>query len=564
MPRAPTLIPFLALSILFGYTLIKVPLDLELLASRNFEDQVQADLALKSTIAQNCRTVLTSSRNRADLALVSKLSPPLSPTIEHNCTVNIQRTHLERFHLRSYWSMGLQVASDTGALLHKGVYVAQTPLPFALWPLGVFVIAILFEISWFSFSLAVTTLLLDLFGLNMFEFLRALPSLLQSAGREPLAASYLLLAIWAALAYSRRGNRVHAKETAKPESLRIQGYLMAAVGLWNPIALTLAARLWLPVRRSIARLVSFFDAQLVLTALSLYLFSFDSNSTYSNWIENLLLPRYFTFAILIFMALHYVSPLPRPPQIAIWKATSVLRAILAVVGMEAAARFFSLGEELGTLTRVSIALVASELLWPFGIRWNTALRLSSRWGGVVIFGCLISVICSELGAVDLVLLVADPRMHPVAIVLFTFVGAWLMAFATGSFSLAFFSLWTLVTNHSAEPLVRAAILDGTLCGLFLSPLSLWNLLPAGLFRIPMGHVIRMRIQQLFFPILIGTCIYAVAAVNSMGVLRPASFIFLCLAVVVLQLQRKRWKWGDTPEPGERSDVRSIQSVGAPA
>ena len=97
---------------------------------------------------------------------------------------------------------------------------------------------------------------------------------------------------------------------------------------------------------------------------------------------------------------------------------------------------------------------------------------------------------------------------------------------------------------ASVPLVRAALLDGILAGILLSPFSLVNLIPAAQFRIGMGALIAERFRQLAFPLEIGVTIYAIGAINSVGILRPATFVFLCLVAVAYQLRKGAWRFGN--------------------
>jgi hypothetical protein len=144
----------------------------------------------------------------------------------------------------------------------------------------------------------------------------------------------------------------------------------------------------------------------------------------------------------------------------------------------------------------------------------------------------------------MVLGLIDPRMHPTAMVFFTYLGSMLLALATGSFTASYFPLMIFLSNHQGEPLVHAALLEGILAGLFLSPFSLFNLLPSVQLRLSMKELLALRIQQLGFPLLISTVIYAISAMSSIAILRPVTFIFLCLLGLFIQLKKQQWKVGN--------------------
>ena len=46
-----------------------------------------------------------------------------------------------------------------------------------------------------------------------------------------------------------------------------------------------------------------------------------------------------------------------------------------------------------------------------------------------------------------------------------------------------------------------------------------------------------------YPMIIGATIYAVSAINSVAILQPVTFIFMCLLAVTFQLRKSEWHLG---------------------
>lgn len=314
--------------------------------------------------------------------------------------------------------------------------------------------------------------------------------------------------------------------------------ILGSIGLWNPAAFTIAGRLFLPFQGSVNRIASFFTAQVAAVCLSLYLLAFDINQLQAFMSDSLLLPRYFTFGALIFMFLQHERPKREPIT---WKLGGFWRSVLCIVAIEAMAFHFRFLEGTSTITRIGAALVISQLLAPVGVRWKSFGREALHWSAMVVLSACIAVLSAQLSVTDLTLLIFDPRIHPTGVVFFTFLSGIVLGFVSGSFAISFFALFATLMKTAAVPLVKAALLDGILAGILLSPLSIHNLLPAAQFGVSMSNLIAYRFKQLAFPLAIGTLIYAVAAINSVAILRPATFVFLCLVAVVAQLKRKAWK-----------------------
>ena len=103
---------------------------------------------------------------------------------------------------------------------------------------------------------------------------------------------------------------------------------------------------------------------------------------------------------------------------------------------------------------------------------------------------------------------------------FTFGAGIAIGFVTGSVSTTFFALSPVLTKFYSVAVVRAALVDGILAGVVLSPLSLYNLLPMVHYRMRLHHLIGLRFRQVAVPLCLGGIIYLVSAINTVAILRP--------------------------------------------
>jgi hypothetical protein len=316
--------------------------------------------------------------------------------------------------------------------------------------------------------------------------------------------------------------------------------LLAAVALWNPTVFTLAGRLLLPFRGALRKVAPFFTLQAAALALSLYLFSLDSLHLHSVLFQSILLPRYFTFGLLLFLAVEY-KPARQEPLM--WNLPAFWRGLAFVLAVEAASTQLPLLQGTTTLTRIGASLLLSQLVWPTNLDWNRAHKEILLTAGPIVLCAILSEMSVQLSVTDLPLRIFDPRMHPTGAVFFTFLSGIGLGFITGSFGVAYFALFMALMKTATLPLVKAALLDGILAGILLSPFSLLNWIPASQFGLTLSEVVAHRFKQLSFPLLIGLLIYAVSAINSVAILMPATFVFICLLAVGLRLKKHAWKLG---------------------
>jgi hypothetical protein len=160
---------------------------------------------------------------------------------------------------------------------------------------------------------------------------------------------------------------------------------------------------------------------------------------------------------------------------------------------------------------------------------------------VLIISSSVAAFSSEVGAIDLVAAICDPKKHPTAVLPFTILSGFLLGFLTGGLTSPFFILVSQMIQAYPNPLIRAALFDGVLTGLMFSPFSLFNLYPSVQYKISLQKILQTRTKQLALPMGMGLLIYFVGTVTTLGVLPPVCFVFCCLTIVTYKLKQSRWK-----------------------
>ncbi len=518
-----------------------LPIDDTKLALHKLSPLLQGDMRMREQVAEHCAALSAKTATPIEKFVLERLPVPARESGGPECSLVAQSSKATRLGLRSFWDFQVQIRNADAMPIADGHYALDFPRPLVLLPLVVFLLALIFEFRHWGLGWTLGSYLFLLCGANLIRLIQTLGQGVRTAFvGEQTVTGLVLITIWVALVRNRRTEEARPvlASTVSNDGRWMNRAILGGVGLWNPAAFTIAGRLFLPFQGAVNRIASFLTAQVAAVCLSLYLFSFEMNRLGAFASDSLLLPRYFTFGALIFMFLQHERPKREPIA---WKLGGFWRTLLCIVAIEASAFHFRIWDGTSTITRIGLALVLSQLLWPAAVRWKPFAQQAAHWSTIVVLSACIAVLSAQLSVTDLTLLIFDPRIHPTGVVFFTFLSGIILGFVTGSFAVAFFALFATLMKTAAVPLVKAALLDGILAGILLSPLSIHNLLPAAQFGLSMSNLIAYRFKQLAFPLAIGTLIYAVAAINSVAILRPATFVFLCLIAVVVQLKRKAWK-----------------------
>jgi hypothetical protein len=533
-----------------GIILKNLPVDDTKFALSKLGAALQSDTRLRDQVAEHCATLEAKSATLVEKVILERLPVPTRPEGGPACTLVAQNAKSTRFELRSFWSFRFQIRSEAGSPEIDRDLFFDFPRPLVLFPLAIFLLALVFEFHRWGIGWTLVTYLLLLAGGSPIGLSNAfLASARDTFSVEQPWVGFFLILAWVALC---RGAETTPRVAAKKELLpkRLSRLSLFGIGLWNPSAFTLIGPLLLPFRGSLQRLAPFFTLQVIAVAMSLYLLSLDFGHLSSFATKSLFIPRYFTFGLLLFMYLEYRRP---RFEALVWEFPYFLRTLLLVLGIEIATHYFAFWAGTSTLTRIGIGLVAGQMLSSTKRNWPRVGREFLKGSGVLLLCATVSSLSTFLSATDLVLRLVDPRIHPSATSLFTFLCGIGLGFLSGSFSVAYFALTLVLMNASPDPLVRAAHLDGVLAGILISPFSLLNWVPAAQFRLGIRRVVIHRFKQLSFPLLIGLVIYALGAINSVAILRPATFVFLCLVAVVVKLRDGSWKLGSyTISPNLRS------------
>jgi hypothetical protein len=514
-----------------------VKTDSQSTALLRLESSLQRDGTIPNIISTHCSTLGAMRASGEEQYVVEKLMSTTSrnPSMPR-CSVLVESTQHQRFHLQSEWLFALRISSDRDGLLVQRKIPVRFPEPLCLLPFFVMLLAMLAQIQLPRFAWLAPLYLLLLGGFNFIEIIQTLgTSLTTTITTETSLPGFLLIGLWLALL---KNQDTASTQTIKPVHTVLHRFLAVLCGIWNPGVFTAFGPLFYPARTTLMRVRPLFDSQIVIAALSLYLFSFEFGNSAAHLQKSLELPRYFSFSLFALYLIRFNS-YDHPPRQLIWKLPNFWRATIFIIVMEILSWRFSDLRQFSSLTRIGATLLLSELIWPKNIRWRGAFKASTIWLSAIFVAFWLPTIASQCGICELTLSLSDPRLHPSTYVLFTFVGATLTAFVTGSFSLTLLTFFNIIVTTNHEPAVRAAFLDGVLAGTFLSPFSIYNLLPSAQFNIPLRSVLSNRFRQIRYPLLMAMLIYAVT-IPAVMILRPLAFTFLCLVALTLELRRNNW------------------------
>ncbi len=505
------------------------------------QPQLQLDSTFDALIKKNCPSLIAKNQRPAENFIAEKFSPSTKAT-ESRCLVSVETSHSQRFHLRSHWLFLVQILGVDGSVVTQQTISAEFPRPLCLLPFVALLFALIFGIKVWQLRWLLGSYLGLLAGGNLIQGLDLLTkSFVTTLTSDPTFWGMALILLWAAIQRCATSRYVPARiETGKGQG-SLNRVSTMLVGLWNPAVYTALGRTLYPFRAQASRLLIFFNAQVLVATLSLYLLGVDFQAR-KFWENSLSLPRYFAFIIFFFYLL-YAWKGRTTKQVLLWKIPRIGQGLLLIALMETAARLFPeafpLLGHFNTLTRVGISLILSELLPPRPIDWRSVPRQFTPGLIAVLVSASIPALSAQSGLTDLVLALFDPRLHPSTFILFSFLAAVAVGFVTGSFSVSFFAFFNVLINHSEQPILKAALMDGVLVGSLLSPFSLYNLIPATEFGYDLKDLLHARFRQLGMPLAMAILIYA-ATLPAVTMLRPLMFVFLCLVAFALDLRRNHW------------------------
>lgn len=501
---------------------------------------LQSDVRLRDQVAEHCGSLSARSATQVEKYILEHLPVPSRPQGGPECILVAQSAKVTRFQLRSYWDFQMQVRDINNTPLLDRHFALDFPRPLVLLPIAIFLLALVFEFRGWGIGWTASSYVFLLCGgslISAFHYVRQGAQMAFTA--EQSWTGLFLIMLWVGLC---RGRQI---KVSAPPATRRQRWInrtgLAAIAFWNPTALTLAGRMLVPFRGAFSRVAPFFTLQVAAVALSLYLLSFNPLHLKQFFSASLLLPRYFTFGLLLFMLLEH-RHLKEEPRL--WNLPGFWRSLAFIVFFETSAAMTDFWQGTSTLTRIGLALVLSQLVWWGSMDWKRVSREILRTAGPLLVCAVLSEMSALLSMTDLALRLFDPRMHPNGTVFFTFLSGISLGFLTGSFGVAYFAMMMALMKTASLPMVRSALLDGILAGILLSPFSIINWIPAAQFGFSVSQMVVFRFKQLAFPLGIGLLIYAVSTINSVAILMPATFVFLCLVAVVFQLKKSSWRFGN--------------------
>ena len=293
------LIKWLIATITAAIFLVLLPFSQREVATERLNSELSKTVELTKIVSDNCRELLSNENTPLERWFIEKLIPqPLvspSPLLP-SCVLRAQSTHSSQLNLRAQWNLGFEIFDSTSLrpIITKS-YATQFPLPLCFLPLLAFILMLPFSSHLFG---AITCLVLHLFflsGLNLIELLKNLPKIpINILATDRLFPGLFLFSLWIGLL------PLHERKRGKTASNRIEvlvnSFFNNLLGIWNPILYTLIGPIIFSVGNEIKRLTVFLNSQLLILALSLYIFGLDLSNIYSVF-TTFLTPRYFSFSI---------------------------------------------------------------------------------------------------------------------------------------------------------------------------------------------------------------------------------------------------------------------------
>ncbi len=490
-------------------------------------------------IANQCSKVTSVNSTREEELWAERLQTKTSPS-GAPCQVAVTSVRTNQLGLRSFTKGDARLSLSSGRRLAHRTFSLQTPTPLALFPLALFLLGLIFRVVTFGPMVTFFLFALLMEGGNLIMLFSTLAKSTLSLwiGDRTLWGLSLILA-WISLFTTRdeASNEVNFRVPFKFPAIWSQ-WMGILIGIWNPSVFSCFLTLFKLPARGLSKMAPLFNQQILAVTLSLYLFNIDRTRG-GAWLESsLLMPRYFSFAVLVMLVLQ-----PRPMFLSNQETQNwffrFLRPALFVLPLEIGLSFWPVWRTFSLVARVGFLLVLSELVWAKGLKVRAAGKIFAT-GIVPLFLCfVVGELTTRAGIPELVSVLTHPRFHPSFVPLFVFLSGFLLAFVTGNPATAFFMLMVNLWN---APAPRGALLDGILAGALLSPFSILNWVPLKQLGVrPLAWYLG-RFRQLGAALTIGGFIYAIGGIQSVAILQPVTFLFLILVAVAFALKQRGWQW----------------------
>lgn len=535
-------IGFVLFAIGWGLALHLFHFDNAKVAQYRFDSVLQQDPTLISLINDNCSALSGGTDNQPTRHLVKAYKPsPFSAASRENCWAYVTHAQSSRSILREHWNMRLLLKTEQNVALFHRDFPLYFPTPLTLLPLVLFILAIIFKVRVWGIGWTIASYVFLLGGGNLVQLVgQAVETSSLTLTTNQSFWGLLLFLLWLSLYRGRVPRAPKRRSDHHPVFYAtFHRFTALLVGLWNPAVFTLGGRLFVNHKGALRRITSFLDGQFLIICMSLYLLSVNLRDPEAIYNESLSLPRYFSFAMILFLAISYF-PRQGHRKNGSWELERIWRPLLSIVLLEALRVWFPQLGTVPTTVRLGFALVLSELAWPIDLSLGTSLKNFAPWAGMLFITAFLTLVTVQSGVTDLLLVIWEPRVHPNAAALFTFVAGIFLGFITGNFPITFYALYSVLAKTYDAPLVKAALIDGILAGSLLSPFSIFNLLPATQFSVKLQDLLRFRTKQMTIPIVITMIVLATSSINSVAILQPVTFVFLCLVAITFKFRKNSW------------------------
>lgn len=535
-------IPWVASSLIGTLLLLSISFSSWEIASQRLEPEVSRAIDIQRVITSQCVALLTNQNTPLERWFIEKLLPSplvLPKTNAHSCVLRAHSVHVSRFALFSQWNLGIEIFSDSSVqpILSRS-FSTSFPLPLSFLPLLIFMMMIPYGVSNFGCLALLLSYFLFLSGLNLIPLIKNLPKFaVNIITTDRLFPGLFLLSFW--LAMRPLSERRKARSPLSVLENLVNSLLTHLVGIWNPIFYTLLGPLFSSSQDELKKLKPYLNVQLLILTLSLYVYGLELSNIYSV-VHTFLTPRYLSFSIIFCFATYLVPQMPSSNPV-IWKLPNFGKYMAVIGFLEFTGFLIPEIRSIPTLTRIGLAFLIVEFAQ---FRIEPLSKILTRWKAplfALLISSLIATVTSELGAVDLIISICHPKKHPSAVLPFTLISGFLLGFISGGLSFPFFTLVSSMVQSFPSSLIRAALFDGVLAGLMLSPFSLFNLLPSFQNNISLPTILGQRFRQLLVPLIMGTVIYLVGTVTNLAILPPVCFVFGCLIIITARLKKSRWK-----------------------
>jgi hypothetical protein len=471
---------------------------------------------------------------------IQRIYPSLAPLTEKRCFLRISYAGNEKFHLRSYWAFTIRILAPDQSLIEERTLNTSTPTRLCLMPLLLFFLFTLAGQAWAKPSLFAGLFFLFCYGFNVTQSLSAFAvSLFNTLTGDMSFLGFALFLLWFSIRAAETPTPPLPPLDKKKNDRKWNRFIRIAIALWNPVIFTVLSRVLLPLREKKKTLLAFLCLQTLFLCASTYLFSSQGNFTSLGLLHNLLLPRYFTFACFL-CAIFPWLPWQNYARPILWKWPRLGRSLIWIALIEVLSFIIPGLSNLSTLTRIASGLVLGELIARTQVNLQVFLKTFLPLLTLSLLSYAMPDFLSRSGVTELLNISLDPKLHPNVLAFYCFFSGFILSAISGSFSWSVFGLLQMMKPLQLTPLMEASLIDGVLAGYLVSPFSLINIVFAQILGLKLSIVIRERLHSLQLPFLMVLIVLTVSLADAVTILRPISFIFICLVFISWQLKEKFW------------------------